>query len=771
MKCLGLFISILSIGFSHGQLELKEIMKGNDFIGHQPDFLRWSADGTTVLFDWQKSPETSEKTYGYKLSTQKINEANNNRENYKPEHDYNQSQYNKAYEVIEGDLYAFDKQLNELQLIYQTNDRIHNVQRVLNPNHVYFEQNKNLYLFNAETKSIQQITDFKNGSPTDMKEGSFLEDQQLELFTFFQEKEKQKNTPQEEIKWKKTLKPVYYVSGQLDLIQISYDEKFITYRTYFNSGASNTEFMQFLTKNGVAHSSQARPKVSEAEPNNKLGIINILKDTSYSVDFSQLSNIRTKPKYLNQEDLYENDRSIIMHPLHYSSDGAKNICDVRSYDNKDRWIVSLNLDNGSITEVNHQHDDAWIGGPGISGWNMVEGNIGWINNKHTIYFQSEKSGYSHLYTYNFKSGKTEQITEGNWEVLEAKYSNKNDLFYISANKSHPGNHHFYQLNYSTKKLIPILNQTGAYEVSISPDEKWLAFRYSSSNQPWEVFITENKLGGEITQLTHSTTATFEAIKWLRPDVVEIPTKDGATVNARVYAPQKDKKNNAAIIFVHGAGYLQNAHNYWSVYYHEYLFHNLLVEKGYTVLDIDYRASAGYGRDHRTAIYRHMGGKDLSDQIDGKNYLVSQHGINPKRVGIYGGSYGGFIALMALLTEPDEFACGAALRSVTDWAHYNHEYTSNILNYPSTDPEAYKISSPIYYAENLSKPLIMLHGMVDDNVQFQDVVRLSQRFIELEKENWELAVYPVEPHGFKRSSSWYDEYRRILELFENNLIAK
>jgi dipeptidyl aminopeptidase/acylaminoacyl peptidase len=199
-----------------------------------------------------------------------------------------------------------------------------------------------------------------------------------------------------------------------------------------------------------------------------------------------------------------------------------------------------------------------------------------------------------------------------------------------------------------------------------------------------------------------------------------------------------------------------------------MFHHLLREQGYTVLDVDYRASEGYGRDYRTAIYRHMGGRDLEDFIDAKALLVKQYGIEASRVGIYGGSYGGFITLMGLLTKPNEFACGAALRSVTDWAHYNHEYTSNILNYPETDPEAYRKSSPIYFAENLQDPLVMLHGMVDDNVQFQDVVRLSQRFIELGKKDWNLAVFPVESHGFKESYSWYDEYRRIWELFEQQL---
>jgi dipeptidyl aminopeptidase/acylaminoacyl peptidase len=194
-----------------------------------------------------------------------------------------------------------------------------------------------------------------------------------------------------------------------------------------------------------------------------------------------------------------------------------------------------------------------------------------------------------------------------------------------------------------------------------------------------------------------------------------------------------------------------------------------MERGFTVLDIDYRASAGYGRDWRTGIYRHMGGKDLSDQVDGAKYLVSAHGVDPKRIGIYGGSYGGFITLMALFTEPDVFAAGASLRPVTDWAHYNHPYTSNILNTPQADTEAYKKSSPIYFAEGLKGALLICHGMVDVNVHFQDTVRLVQRLIELRKENWELAVYPVEDHGFVEPTSWADEYKRILKLFTERLL--
>ncbi|HEX4936934.1 MAG TPA: prolyl oligopeptidase family serine peptidase, partial [Gemmatimonadaceae bacterium] len=157
--------------------------------------------------------------------------------------------------------------------------------------------------------------------------------------------------------------------------------------------------------------------------------------------------------------------------------------------------------------------------------------------------------------------------------------------------------------------------------------------------------------------------------------------------------------------------------------------------------------------------------------DAVQWLKQQHGIDPERVGIYGGSYGGFITLMALFTEPKSFGAGAALRSVTDWAHYNHGYTGRILNLPQDDTLAYRRSSPIFFAEGLEDPLLMAHGMVDVNVHFQDIVRLTQRFIELGKTRWELAVYPVEDHGFVRPDSWSDEYRRIFELFEATLPAR
>jgi dipeptidyl aminopeptidase/acylaminoacyl peptidase len=167
----------------------------------------------------------------------------------------------------------------------------------------------------------------------------------------------------------------------------------------------------------------------------------------------------------------------------------------------------------------------------------------------------------------------------------------------------------------------------------------------------------------------------------------------------------------------------------------------------------------------------MGGKDLDDEVDAAKWLVENKGIDKNRIGMYGGSYGGFMTLMALFTQPDVFKAGAALRPVTDWAHYNHGYTSNILNEPVNDSIAYAKSSPINFAAGLKNHLLICHGMVDLNVNFQDAVRLSQRLIELGKDNWELAAYPVEDHGFVEPSSWTDEYKRILKLFDTYLLEK
>ena len=441
-------------------------------------------------------------------------------------------------------------------------------------------------------------------------------------------------------------------------------------------------------------------------------------------------------------------------------------------DNTDRWLVTVDPVSGNTRVLDVITDKAWVREIGPA--NNVSGGLGWLPDNRRIWYLAEHDGWMHLYTVDTAAAKPErkQLTSGRFEVDTAQLSPNGSRFYVQSTEQHPGERHLYAMSVDGGPRTKITTDAGSFAGEVSPDDSTFALLHSTATRPPEVFLMPNRPAADKRQVTTSSSADWRSFKWVEPQLVTYKARDGAEVHARLYTPEmlgaRRHPANPAVVFVHGAGYLQNAHRYWSSYYREFMFHHLLASKGYVVLDPDYRASAGYGRDWRTAIYRWMGGKDLEDVVDGAKYLTETQKIHPKRIGVYGGSYGGFITLMAMFTTPDVFAAGAALRPVTDWAHYNHPYTSNILNEPQTDIEAYRKSSPIYFAEGLKGALLICHGMVDVNVHFQDSVRLAQRLIELRKENWELAVYPVEDHGFVEETSWADEYKRILKLFEDHL---
>jgi len=446
----------------------------------------------------------------------------------------------------------------------------------------------------------------------------------------------------------------------------------------------------------------------------------------------------------------------------WSEDGRRALLGTVTRDYKWSYFHAVDGRTGELTQLEALNDTAWVDGPCFQcgGW-LPDGRA---------WFVSETDGFAHLYTILPDGTGRRQLTTGRWEVLDAELLPDGRQFLIHTSERSPFERHAYLLPVEGGKRTRFTAAVGGHEVKLSPDGRWLVDLFSTANRPPELMLQPAKADAKPVQLTTSPTAGWLAGPWIVPEIVRIPASDGVSVPARIYRPADlgAPPNGAAVIFVHGAGYLHNVHRWWSSYYREYMFHHLLASRGFLVLDLDYRGSAGYGRDWRTAIYRHMGGRDLQDQVDASHWLTREQGIPPGRIGIYGGSYGGFITLMALFTEPGSFGAGAALRSVTDWAHYNHGYTARILNQPQGDTLAFRRSSPIFFAEGLADPLLIAHGMVDTNVEFQDVVRLAQRLVELGKRDWELAVYPVEDHGFVRPDSWTDEYRRILELFERVL---
>lgn len=434
---------------------------------------------------------------------------------------------------------------------------------------------------------------------------------------------------------------------------------------------------------------------------------------------------------------------------------------LEAWDNKDRWLATVDFKKHKLISQHRLHDDAWI--------NYHFNQFGWLNNSDALYYLSEESGYANLYIKPL-NGKAYPLVSGQFEVDSLTLTSNDEYFYYSSNKPHPGMYEIYRVNIANKKSERLTHLLGNTSYELSPDEQKLLLTHSKITMPPELYIQPAQPSEQVTRITHTVSEEFLSMPWVMPEIVPVPsTHVDEPIYAKLYRPvsNSDEKRRA-VIFNHGAGYLQNSHFGWSGYFREFMFHSMLAQQGYVVMDMDYRASAGYGRDWRTAIYRHMGKPEIEDLEDGVNWMVENANVDPKRVGTYGGSYGGFMTFMALFTKPELFQAGAALRPVSDWAHYNGPYTSNILNTPDVDPIAYERSSPIYFAEGLNKPMLINAPMVDDNVFFLDVVRLVQRLIELEKQDFETAIYPVEPHGFVQPSSWLDEYRRIYKLFEENL---
>lgn len=772
------FISA-TISFAQVQLSVDKIMQDpSKWIGTSPNKISWNASSDKVYFNWNPDQEPLDETFQYSIKEKNKRPLNVNEEkSLIPSGVTNHNKTLKLYTKNQG-LWLQVLKTGKTEQLFSLIGGISSPY-FINDNLIGFYKDKSIYTFDIENKLLFHFATFEN-SPT--QKGSkndhndFLSRQQKELFQVLNDREKKQALRKEK---KNELSSKYPIvisipKGSVRSPQMNANRTYIAYTSY-ESASGNTETLvpHFVTETGYVQTKDARVKVGSEQASSKLFIYGIDSGKVIAPQLEQLPNIKMQPAYFtdypdrfitNPNEL--NDRKVNVTNFLWSNNGEQLVANILSDDNKDRWIVLVNPTNGDLTTIDHQHDDAWIGGPGIGGWSFWGGELGWMSDDQSIWFQSEASGYSHLYKCNTSTLKKTQLTSGNFEVYEPQLSKDGKDFYFTANIENPGIRHFYKLPVKGGAPIQLTSMEGNNEVTLSPDEKNLAIRFSTANQPWELYLQANKAGAKASKITKSTTSEFDSYNWRMPQFINFEASDKAQVPARLYKPEK--ANGAAVIFVHGAGYLQNAHRWWSSYFREYQFHNLLCDLGYTVLDIDYRGSAGYGRDWRTAIYRHMGGKDLSDQVDGAKYLIENQNIDANRIGIYGGSYGGFITLMALFNEPDVFQAGAALRSVTDWAHYNHGYTENILNTPVLDSIAYRRSSPIYFAEGLQNNLLMCHGMVDDNVQFQDIIRLSQRLIELGKENWELAVYPLEAHGFKEPSSWTDEYKRILKLFENTL---
>jgi dipeptidyl aminopeptidase/acylaminoacyl peptidase len=770
---------------------IPNIMRGPEVYGREPTQVRWSPDGQWIYFQWlPPGTDYRETVKPYRVRAQvgtkpeRVTDAHS--DSVAPLLAPGAYSPDRARRVVEvrGDLYVVDVRSSIARRLTETLAQESSPRFAADGQRVLFVRDGNAYSVELSSGATKQLTDIRAsdqagaatvagaggrgggggrgaaaGTPPTTGRGAAqgtqrgaLEADQRQLLEVIRDLQAADSIRRKDAAARDSAatRTITLLAGErVANISMSPSGTAVLFTTTTAAPDARTGIVpNYVTSSGYTEDIPNRTKVGDAQPSTRIGFQHLPRG-----DVKWLKTIDGNVDVANSNVVAWNDA------------GTLALISASSKDFKTRQLSIVDAAGGTLRALDVQHDTAWVGGP------CGFGCAGFYDGDRRVYYVSEATGFAQLYSAAADASDKRALTSGKFEVYDVSLSNDRRRFFFHSSEVSAFDRDLWAMDIGGRARTKLTVGEGGHQVVLSLDEQSMADVFSTTNRPPDLFLA--KPGMPATQLTTSPTPDWLAFRWLKPEIVMIPASDGVQVPAHIYRPKEmgAAANGAAVIFVHGAGYLHNVHHYWSSYPREYMFNQFLASKGYVVLDIDYRGSAGYGRDWRTAIYRWMGGRDLGDQVDGSKYLTKTFGIHPERIGMYGGSYGGFMTLMALFTAPRYFGAGAALRSVTDWAHYNHGYTGAILNLPQNDTLAYHRSSPIFFAEGLDDPLLMAHGMVDTNVNFQDIVRLTERLIELGKTNWELAPYPIEDHGFVRPASWSDEYRRIFELYERTIGPK
>ncbi|MEO6103666.1 MAG: prolyl oligopeptidase family serine peptidase [Pseudoxanthomonas sp.] len=784
-----LFPSAHALAQDAPPLTIEQVMADPDWIGPPVQEAWWAWDSRTVQYQLKRQGSEIRDTYQQPIDTgaarRVADEQRDTLDASTPAYD---TQRQRMAFVRNGDVFVRDLRSGALTQLTRSNDE-EAQPRFSSDGAVTWRVGNQWYRWTQAGGVAQAALVKAEKDPAAKPKPDALREQQLRtLETLARDKAQREAMRQQGEAWRKAdpsraPAPVY-LGDEVVIVDsaMSPDARWLLVATQKkgeankgNDAGQAGKLPRYVTESGYEEFQEVRTRVGRNSPlAQTLWLVDLATANARELKFDALPGISEDPlaalRKAAGKDPLKGNRDVQVatsgdngdaSSLRWSSDGRNAAVMVRAIDNKDRWIATVDLAAGKLQPRDRLTDPAWI--------NWSFNDFGWLPDNRTLWFLSEQSGYSHLYTQQGNQ-KPAQLTSGKWEVSAPQVVADGSGFLFLCNRQSPGKYEICGIGLASDKPRELTDLGGVEDFTQSPDGQHLLLHRSGSYLPAQLAVIDRN-GGEVKSLTDTRTPAFKARAWIEPTLVQVPSQHGAgKVWAKYYGPasMEPGRKYPIVMFVHGAGYLQNVHQRYPAYFREQMFHNLLVQRGYVVLDMDYRGSEGYGRDWRTAIYRNMGHPELEDYLDGLDWLVADKQGDRDRAGIYGGSYGGFMTFMALFREPGKFKAGAALRPVTDWTQYNHEYTSNILNTPELDPNAYKASSPIEYAAGLQDHLLIAHGMIDDNVFFRDSVVLTQKLIELHKDNWEIAPYPLERHGFTRADSWLDEYKRVLKLFEENL---
>ena len=418
---------------------------------------------------------------------------------------------------------------------------------------------------------------------------------------------------------------------------------------------------------------------------------------------------------------------------------------------------------------------------------LTETDPYWINIADDLYFfsggkrflwSSERTGYRHYYLYDLSGKLIEQLTSGNWQISgnggfgpgaasHPIVDEAHGYIYFMSNKDNVLGNQLFRLSLADKSIVRITKAPGVHDVIVSPDDSAFVDTYSNAMTPPRQDLYRMD-GTRAAALNSNKVADLAAYHLSPVQFLTVAASDGTKLEAELIRPRdfKEKKKYPVLIDVYGGPQDQHVQNAWG--YSDFLWDEMMAEKGYVIFALDNRGSWGRGHAFETPIFHHLGKIELEDQLAGVKYLKSLPWVDGSRIGIWGWSYGGTMTLEALFNAPNVFKAGAAVSPVTDWRLYDTAYTERYMGTPQENPSGYYESSPINQAQNLKGNLLIAHGTGDDNVHFANTTELLNRFISLGSYPTDLVILPGRGHSMSDRDSRIELFREMTKFFRSNL---
>jgi dipeptidyl-peptidase-4 len=375
----------------------------------------------------------------------------------------------------------------------------------------------------------------------------------------------------------------------------------------------------------------------------------------------------------------------------------------------------------------------------------VNESLHFMPNGNGFFFTSEKSGYNQLYSLDY-SGKLSSISDGELDLIDAYgVSQDGTHFYFTRSQQFGVSKELCQINVQTKEVKILSPFEGWMDASFTQGMKYFVGTYSDANTP-PVNGLYNGNGTLIKVLADNADlkAKLSALNLSKKEFQRIEV-NGVNLNASViFPPDFDKSNKYPVYMnVYGGPGHNEVTNQWDG--NDFMFHQLLASKGYIVVSVDPRGTQYRGAAFKKATYLQLGKLEVEDFIGTAKYFQSLPYVDANRIGIMGWSYGGFMSSLAVTKGADVFRMGIAVAPVTNWRYYDNIYTERFMRTPQENPAGYDTNSPINHVDKLKGKFLLVHGMADDNVHFQNSIDMISALVKANKQ-FDFFAYPNKNHG-------------------------